>query len=418
MCGPATRAASASRRDVDAAAQFVRTHYAYRAEKQVDWPRAERLAAAAADTVQSRRALVGVLERLLDNLYDPHATLRTNTAQSARLVPSGLDLWAEWRPGADGALEAIVSAVRPGYSAEQAGVRPGMRIDAVNGVPVATAAEARLGPAVTRPAPAAARQWALLSALAGRHDTPRVLRVRDAAGQDRDLALDLPGQRGVDAPAARPPLDVRRLATAIGYVRVNDALGDVRTVPAFDSALTALRDTRALILDLRDTPGGGNTGVAEPMLGRLLTRAAAYQRVVPLDAPATDRVVQPRGPWAYVAPVVVLVGRWTGSMGEGLAMGLSAIQVAGRSRAVVVGTAMAGLAGAVDDVTLPCSGIQLALPTARLLHPDGTPRERWRPPIVVDLAAPARVQAASAPSPAGRGADPVLARGLAQIGEP
>ena len=56
-------------------------------------------------------------------------------------------------------------------------------------------------------------------------------------------------------------------------------------------------------------------------------------------------------------------------------------------RGVVVGTAMAGLAGAVDDFTLPCSGMGIAFPTARLLHLDGTPRERWLPPVVVDLRA-------------------------------
>jgi len=127
----------------------------------------------ASRTVHSKRELVGVLERLLDNLYDAHAILRANTSHSPRMVPSGVDLWAEWIDG-----DAIVTAVRSGYGAERQGVRPGMHVLAINGVPIKDAADSRLGPAVNYPAPAEAGAWALVSALAGRHDTPRVLRVR------------------------------------------------------------------------------------------------------------------------------------------------------------------------------------------------------------------------------------------------
>ena len=389
------------RRDVDAAWEAVRDRYAYLNDRAVDWSAARETADRAADTVRSRSALVGVLERLLDDLYDPHATLRTNTTASPRLVPSGLDLWAEWRGG-----DALVTAVRPGYGAAQAGVRAGMHVIAVNGVQVAEAMDARLGSEVRRPTPQAARAWALLSVLAGRHDTPRVLRVADDSGPARDLALDGPGRHGVDSADDRAPVEFRRVAGDYGYVRLN-ALGDSRSVPAFDSALAALRATRGLLLDLRETPGGGNTDVAEPILGRFITRTQGYQRVVPRDggpdgAGPYMRTVRPRGPWAYTRPLVVLVGRWTASMGEGMAIGLDGMRAGGRRRATVVGTRMAGLAGAVDDVTLPCSGIGLALPTARLLHVDGTPRERWRPPVVVDLIGADRVG----------GSDAVLARGI------
>ena len=65
-----------------------------------------------------------------------------------------------------------------------------------------------------------------------------------------------------------------------------------------------------------------------------------------------------------------------------MAIGLDAMR-----RGAVVGTPMSGLAGAVDDFKLPCSGIVIALPTARLLHLNGTPRERWVPPVLVDLVA-------------------------------
>jgi len=66
-------------------------------------------------------------------------------------------------------------------------------------------------------------------------------------------------------------------------------------------------------------------------------------------------------------------------MGEGMAIGLD-----GMHRGIVVGTSMAGLAGSVDDFRLQCTGLGIALPTARLLHLNGTPRERWVPSVVVD----------------------------------
>jgi Periplasmic protease len=209
--------------------------------------------------------------------------------------------------------------------------------------------------------------------------------VRDLNGTVRDITLDMEAQPLLDAPRREPPVEYKRIPVgamsgpAYGYVRIN-ALGDSHTVSAFDSALTALRDSPGLLLDLRNTPEGGNTDVAEPILGRFITSMQAYQRVVPIRGAAYTRTVAARGPWTYTAPVVVLVSRWTGSMGEGMAIGLD-----GMRRASVVGTRMAGLAGAVDDVRLPCTGMNVAFPTARLLHLNGTPRERWVPPVLVDL---------------------------------
>jgi len=378
--------------DTDALWLAVRDRYAYLNDKAVDWQRARATYDGLADTASSRRALVGILERMLDELYDAHATVRVNTAHSFRIVPSGADLWAEWRGG-----KAIVTSVRPGFAAEEAGIRPGMRVLAINGIPIDQAHSARFGAALTQPNDQV-RQWALLSALAGRHDTPRVLRIQTTTGEVHDVVVDSPGRNEVDANENLPPVEWRTIDGSIGYVRLN-ALGDEHTVTAFDSALASLRGTNGLILDLRNTAGGGNTSVAEPILGRLISREEGYQGVIQRGDSAYVRRVRTRGPWTYTNPVVALVSRWTGSMGEGMAIGLDAMH-----RATVVGTPMAGLAGAVDDITLPCSGFRVGLPTARLTHVDGTPRERWVPPVLVDLIAAERDYT-----------DPILDRGLRSI---
>jgi carboxyl-terminal processing protease len=68
-------------------------------------------------------------------------------------------------------------------------------------------------------------------------------------------------------------------------------------------------------------------------------------------------------------------------MGEGLAMGFEATKAG-----TVVGTAMAGLVGATTRIVLPRTGIGISLPYERLYHVNGTPREAYQPPVVVDVA--------------------------------
>jgi hypothetical protein len=76
--------------------------------------------------------------------------------------------------------------------------------------------------------------------------------------------------------------------------------------------------------------------------------------------------------------VVVLVGPWTGSMGEGTAIGLHAAR-----GAPVLGQPMAALVGGLGTVTLGNSRLQVKLPTEMLHHVDGTPREDFRPCAVL-----------------------------------
>ena len=95
----------------------------------------------------------------------------------------------------------------------------------------------------------------------------------------------------------------------------------------------------------------------------------------------TDTVSPANG--GYRAPVVVLVDRWTAGDGEALAGGLAAV-----AKARLVGTPMAGLRGELQETMLRHSGIRVRYPGERVLHVDGTPRERLRPAIEVDLAAP------------------------------
>jgi carboxyl-terminal processing protease len=194
----------------------------------------------------------------------------------------------------------------------------------------------------------------------------------------------------------------------LGYIRFRHGLEDARLVEQLDAALRDLRDTRTLMLDLRDASGDGHRDVTRAILARFAASEAPWQlretsrgqRIADRVAPRTD---------AYRAPLIVLVDRWTAGEGEALAAGLVAV-----ANARLVGTPMAGLRGELAEVKLPRSGFVVRYPAQRVFHVDGTPREALKPHVPVDLAAPqggpgdpilyqALKLAAGSPSPAPAG---------------
>lgn len=349
----------------------LKDNYAYFDTKETDWNRVRafyrpRVAAG------SKTEFIALLERVLEELYDSHTHLRVNTSRSPRLVPSGLDVWAEWING-----KAIITQLRKGFSAEQAGLKVGMQIIAINGSPVETAVRNRLGVSLKRVSEAA-RNWALRASLAGAHDTRRFVEVQTENGVKTTFQLDLPTHTTVDNYQDEPGVVWKILPERLGYIKISD-LGSDDTVPALDAALEQVKTTRGLIIDLRATQSGGNTSVAEPIMGRLIERQMPYQKGTPMHGESWTREVSPGG-WTYKAPIVVLVGRWTASMGEGIAIGLD-----GMRRATVVGTRMAGLNGAVFDLELPNTKIKLNYAAEKLFHVNGTPREDFVPFVAVKL---------------------------------
>jgi C-terminal processing protease CtpA/Prc len=363
--------------DFDVAIKRIAATYAYFDARATRWNDVPALYAADLQGVKSRDEFIALLERALDELYDPHMQLSVNLERSFRLVPSGTDLWAEWREG-----RATITQVRGNSDAERAGLKHGTIVIAIDGVPVGEAIEARLGRSYAHSV-AAARDWALRTVLAGRHNTRRLLQIQEQ-GVTRTVELPAADQFA----GGGPLLESSELRPGIGYIRLNDSLGNGAVVAAFDRALDGLRQTRGLIIDLRNTPSGGNSSVARGILGRFVERELPYQKhVLPAEERATGvrrswfELVSRRGDYVYARPIAVLVSRWTGSMGEGLAIGFDAT-----TAGTVIGTAMAGLVGATMSVRLPRTGIGINVPTERLYHVNGTPREEFQPAVLVDVA--------------------------------
>ncbi|WP_300379281.1 S41 family peptidase [Henriciella sp.] len=357
------------RQDIDALCDLVREEYVYFEPRREGWAEACQMARAEAETAAaaSPAGHLAILERLLDQLWDNHVSLNANSATSPRLVPSGSDYWLDYRSGI-----AVVTAVRAGSPAAGAGLEVGDIVLEMNGVPVIASAIERIRAGRNRVSEARL-EWALNAQAAGVRGDSRTIQI-ERNNKALELDLQASGERGT-----RDGLvSSRRLHGNIGYIRFEDSLGNPETVEAFEAALDELRGVEAWVVDLRNTPGGGNTDVAEPVLGRFISGVKTYQLSGPRWEGESKRRAASRGPWRVKGRVAVLAGRWTGSMGEGMAIGFD-----GLNRARVFGTPMARLAGGVESFELPGSGLSVRLPAYDLRHVDGTPRHYWVPPYRV-----------------------------------
>jgi carboxyl-terminal processing protease len=381
------RDAKANASDVRWLIDQTEAHYAYLPDRHIDMAKLRSIYVGEAHAVCDPHAFLGVLEHLIAELHDHHIEANVNNAASPQLVPTGTEVWAAFHDSA-----AVIEAVRPGSPCARAGVRAGDIVAEIGDMPVDRAVATAMPRALRAPDPEA-NDYILRVLLAGTHN-----KQRDFTLKDKKRVVLPPFER--QSPATL--LSTARHGKVI-VLRVENSLGESGLVAEMDKALDNLGDAKAIVLDLRDTPSGGNTDVAEPMLGRFIKGRPGYQRGF-LPGPGRSfpkdgytRWVRERGA-TVTLPMAVLCSRWTGSMGEGMTIGLD-----GMKRAVVVGTRMAGLCGATKQFVLPKSQIGVTFPVERLYHLDGTPREKWAPPHLVDLAT-------------AQGDDPILNMALELLG--
>ncbi len=354
--------------------------YAYFDEKDTDWAKVRQYYRQKVEAIGEGETFISILERALEELYDNHVHLTYNTPTSPRLVPARSDLHATWCQAG-----AMVLAVRAGFQAALSGIKPGDVILSINNVPIAEATQMRFPVSITTPT-TELRNWALNKVLAGNRGVSRTIEVLRSR---RRLSFELEAGRFDRQYALQHTcrLETRWLSRDLGYIGFNDSLGDASTISLFDAALDELRAAKGLVLDLRRA-GGGNTGVLESVAGRLVASRVAYQRTVRPSSEAFISYWEPRGNSSYLQPIVVLVGPWTGSAGEGLAISLSAMD-----RASTVGLKMAGLEGGVFHRQLPRTGVGFQITGEKVYngtikHGSFCPiaRQSYRPDTLVDLA--------------------------------
>ena len=178
-----------------------------------------------------------------------------------------------------------------------------------------------------------------------------------------------------------------RTADSIGYVNIY-RLGSGGLPKAFDEVLDKLSDTWGLVLDLRFN-GGGDELLARKVAGRFLEKKQVYSFNQYRSGPKhTDlgekyeRVCQPRGPWRYESPVVVLIGQKTMSSAESFAL-----MLAQTPQVTTMGDRTAGSSANPRVLPLP-KKIEISLPRWLDMGPDGKPIDAVgvQPKVRVDAA--------------------------------
>lgn len=345
----------------------VNEYHAYLGKQGIDWKKVKEIYQPMVDNVGSRDEFIRVLEMVINELHNGHISLNTNLSTSNRIIPSGSDMFVEKKGN-----EYVITDIRKNYPAEQCGLKPGMQLVKFNGKNIDSLLVKFL-PRYTNHYNNAMIAYALNMLFAGTHDRKRTVTVRGNRAE-KDYSPD----EYKWPKASGSLLEFRILGTNTGYIQINNSLFDNRLIAAFDSAMNILQNTSRIIIDLTETPSGGNSAVARAIMGRFVAKETPYQRHEAVETSYKIKrswveYVSPRNK-TYTNPVIVMTGHWTGSMGEGIAIGFDAM-----GGVSIVGTKMAGLLGAIEGFTLPETNISFQIPTEMLYHVNGTPREDFVP---------------------------------------
>lgn len=345
--------------DLGVARDAVKSRMAYSiTDETVDTLHDSLIAQAAA--ARTRADHLRVLEAFVFGLGDHHSHLGTNDLMSPRLVPSSASVWVEMRGD-----DLVVTQVRPGSAARAKGLREGMIVESIDGVapyeinlPLSGSAESMRG-------------FAARVALAGTSSHDAVIVAHDAKGVRVSVKLVLDTGNRPDE-----PVSLSWPKPSVALIRINNQLGEDSLPEAFNVAMKDAIKATSIILDLRDTPSGGDSVIAKPVMSWFVNGTKDYQIHQRGAKRWTEKVIGRKD--YFSGKLIVLADHWTGSMGEGMVVGLRAA-----ADAIYVGTPMAGLRGAIESTNLPCLKAQLRFPVEELFEIRGGPRELAQPDVLV-----------------------------------
>lgn len=206
------------------------------------------------------------------------------------------------------------------------------------------------------------------------------------AGQGARLTAeqqDLVGRR-----AAHGFMAARRLPANIGYIKLRNFDGTDAGVALMDTLMGLVKDTDALIIDLRENTGGGRSDAA--LLGHLSRTPIPMVRIHWRNEDGSEELdtrvprTPPGGPLYPDKPVYVLTSARTFSAAEEFAYDLKASR-----RAVLVGETTRGGANPANRAVPLAYGLRVFIPNGRVEHPlTGTNWEGVG--VAPDVAAPAQ----------------------------
>jgi carboxyl-terminal processing protease len=319
----------------------VLERYYDRSLRGVDWSAARTrflpLAEAASDNAEFYR----VLRRMLALLGDAHTRVYAPEDGYDRMRPAGVSVGVLVRR-VEG--EAAIAWVEPGSEAAQQGLRPGLIVKSVDGVP-AEDALARAQEEVGKGMTSWARETIAFDRLFyGPRQTTVDITVADENGSLRAASLK---RRFVEFPRR---VIARRLPNDIGYIELTGFAPEIER--EFDTTLESMRGTRGLIIDLRQN-GGGFVSTVVRLASRFFPDETSLGEFVARSGERMRRRTE-RHRAAYREPVVVLVSARSASGAE---MFAAAMQEQRRALVVGVQPATCGcLVGVSRTLNLPDGG--------------------------------------------------------------
>lgn len=347
----------------------LRLFYAYIDRKDMDVEAQLKRSKTAALATTNRQTFRKILHQTALTFSDPHFLVGPLDENDFSIIPSGSDIKTVIRDD-----HFYVLDIRAGSAADMAGIRPGWEIMEIDGMPVREAVRRPFGDLLPKPTPRQMVYGADI-AVSGLRNAPRNISFRH---QDQTRTVSLAASYDFSSQIRAGELLTVSQQSGIGVIRINNSLGNNDLIAAFDRALKQLADSDAIVIDLRNTPSGGNTEVARSIIGHFVKETRSYQIH---EIPSLEREftvprrfieqVKPRTP-GFSGPIAVLGGHWTGSMGEGLVIGLDAA-----AGAYTIASDMGDLLGALSNFDLGKSGARMDIGTESLFHVDGTPREDY-----------------------------------------
>lgn len=321
--------------------RLIDENYAHFALKSIDWNEVHKRYRARLDAVGTDDDFYLLLFQLVNELRDTHSWLDNyHPAALAGVVDMPTDMF-QGKPyvvGGDHAGWGILAVD---------GMTPAQKITALR--PLLKA----------RSSDRAFLRDAVRGLLSGRAGDTVTVQLLSPEGKSETLTLTRNGSSRPRPAASTVALTRQRnvhyavLPAGLGYIQIESFNGRGEIDDEFSRALEAVRDTPALILDIRDNPGGfGHPAIVGRLLKGTTTFGQSYKRHGPMhnDFSRLDLRAEPHGTWQYTRPIALLVNDITGSAAD-----LFTLQVRSSGHVTVIGSTTHGnLSGTATYIVLPC----------------------------------------------------------------
>jgi carboxyl-terminal processing protease len=216
------------------------------------------------------------------------------------------------------------------------------------------------------------RTWIINKILAGRYHEKRNLTLKLKSGEIVDFDLDTVKLRNDEGILSY------KIADNVGIIRINNSLGNIFIRFAMNKALRKLKETDGIIIDIRNSPNGGSTFASYPIIGHFIKLSVQFQKYKEIDGTEKTDKLKSRKPFIK-KPMVLVVGRWTGSVGEGLASGVKSNKIG-----IVLGTELHKLAGSMSGYKFKYLPYDYQIPHVDVQQLNGKPRTDLLPNVMIN----------------------------------